>query len=156
MKKILGLAVLAAMPMACGTVPTAPEVMLDAAAPSADASFAASGRGRAVPPGCTTEPDWASIAGITLNAVRNDKTSVTVRAELLVIGDMGPTPCFTPTFSVNSFGRTGGGILTTGWDRQEATLSGPGGIYTVTAFAKTDQRAGLTASLQVELPTGRR
>jgi hypothetical protein len=155
MKKILGLAVFATMPMACGTVPTAPEVML-APAPSVEAPLAASGRGRAVPPGCTTEPDWASVAGITLDVVRVDKTSVTVRAELLVIGDRGPTPCFNPTFSVNSVGRSGRGILTSGWDRQEATLSGPGGIYTVTVFAKTDQRKGLTASLQVELPTGRR
>jgi hypothetical protein len=155
MKKILGLAVLATIPVACGTVPTAPEVMLGAV-PSAEAPLAASGRGRAVPPGCTTDPDWASVAGITLNVTRVDKTSVTVRAELLVIGDMAPTPCFTPTFSVNSIGRSGDGILTSGRDRQEATLSGPAGTYSVTAFTKTDQRAGLRANLLIELPTGRR
>jgi hypothetical protein len=155
MKKIIGLAVLATMPVACGTVPTAPEVMLGAV-PSVEAPLAASGRGRAIPVGCAAEPDWASVAGITLDVVRVDKTSVTVRAELLLIGDMAPTPCFNPTFSVNSIGRSGGGTLTSGWDRQEATLSGPGGTYTVTAFTKTDQKAGLTASLPVELPTGRR
>jgi hypothetical protein len=155
MKKILGLAVLATMPVACGTVPTAPEVMLGAV-PSVEAPLAASGRGRAVPPGCTTEPDWASVRGIGLNVVRVDKTSVTVRAELLVIGDMAPTPCFNPTFSVNSIDRRGGGIVTSGWDRQEATLTGPAGTYSITAFTKTDQRAGLSANLSVELPTGRR
>ena len=154
MKKIFGLAVLATMPMACGTVPTAPEAMLGAV-PSVEAPLAASGRGRAVPPGCTTEPDWASVVGITLDVVRVDKTSVTVRAELLVIGDMGPTPCFNPIFSVNSIGRRR--------RHPHERLGSPGsdaqrtrGTYTVTAFAKTDQRKGLTASLQVELPTGRR
>jgi hypothetical protein len=155
MKKIFGLAVLATMPVACGTVPTAPEAMLGAV-PSVEAPLAASGRGRAIPVGCSTEPNWSSVVGITLDVVRVDKTSVTVRAELLVIADMSPTPCFNPTFSVNSVGRIGG-TLTSGWDRQEATLSGPGGKYTVTAFTKTDQKAGLSASLQVELPqTGRR
>ena len=156
MKKILGLAVLATMPMACGTVPTAPEVALGAA-PSVEGSLAASGRGRNVPSGCTTDPDWASVVGITLDVLRVDKGSVTVRAELLLIGDRAPTPCFNPVFSVNSIGRSGGGTLTSGWDRQEATLTGPGGKYTITAFTKTDQRKGLTASLEVELPqTGRR
>jgi hypothetical protein len=155
MKKILGLAVLATMPVACGTVPTAPEVMLGAV-PPVEASVAASGRVRAVPPGCATEPNWASVQGITLNVVRVDKTSVSVRAELLVLGDMAPTPCFTPTFSVNSIDRGDGGILTTGRDRQEVTLTGPAGAYSVTAFTKTDQRAGLTANLLVELPPGRR
>lgn len=155
MKKVLCLAVLATMPVACGTAPTAPELNLGAA-PSAEAAFTAEGRGRAIPVGCPAEPDWASVAGIKLDVVRVDKTSVTLRAELLVIADMGPTPCFNPTFSVTSVGRVGG-TLTSGRDRQEATLTGPAGIYTVTVFAKTDQRAGLTASLQVELPkTGRR
>ena len=154
MKRILGLAVLAAMPVACGTNPLAPELQVGAA-PSADSALAASGRARAIPAGCTTEPDWASVSGLTLDVVRVGKTSVTVRAELVVIADMNPTPCFNPSFSVNSIGRVGG-TLTNGWDRQETTLSGPAGMYTVTAFVKTNQRAGLTASVQVELPqTGR-
>jgi hypothetical protein len=150
MKKVLCLAVLATLPVACGTITTAPELSLGAA-PSSDSAFAAAGRGRAVPAGCTTEPNWASIVGMTLDVVRVEKTSVTVRAELLVIADMAPTPCFNPVFSVNSIGRMGG-TLTSGWDRQEATLSGPGGRYTVTAFTETNQRAGLSASLQVALP----
>jgi hypothetical protein len=155
MKKIFGLAVLATMPVACGTNPVAPELTLGAA-PSADSALAAAGRGRAVPVGCTTEPNWASVAGMTLDVVRVGKTTVTVRAELLLIGDRGPSPCFNPTFTVNSIGRSGGGVLSIGWDRQEATLSGPGGTYTITASSETAEREALTARLQVELPTGRR
>ncbi|MET0556019.1 MAG: hypothetical protein ABW221_23470 [Vicinamibacteria bacterium] len=155
MKKVLGLAVLAAMPVACGTVPTAPETSFDAV-PSAESAFTASGRGRAVPSACPTEQDWSSVVGITLDVVRVGKTSVTMRAELLLLSDMSPTPCFTPVFTVASVGRTGA-TLTSGRDRQEATLTGPAGKYTVTVFTETSQRTGLTARLQVELPpTGRR
>jgi hypothetical protein len=149
MKKLLGLTVLACMPVACGTVPTAPE-MAPASQTTGLSSFTASGRGRVtIEPSCPTDPDWASIRGVTLAIARVGKTSVTLRAELLVIGDSGPAPCFNPIFEVTPSRR--GISLAPELDPQEVTLSGPEGRYVVTAAA-ADQK-GFAASLVVALPS---
>jgi len=151
MKKLLGLSVLACMPVACGTVPTAPEI-----APSSGSTepstFGASGRGPVViEPGCPVEPDWASVRGVTLAVTSVGKTSVTVRAELLVIADMGPTPCFTPTFGVEPMRK--GIDLVAGKDPREVTLTGPGGRYVLTAQANGIGRQSFASSISVALPS---
>jgi hypothetical protein len=148
MKKLIGLAVLAAVPVACGTVPTAPD--MDAAVrPSSEAAFAASGRGRTIEPSCQVDPDWSAIQGVVLNVTRQSKDSVTVRAELMVVSDVGPTPCFNPVFTVKPSGR--GITLASGKDPREVTLTAPGGFYLITATSQ-DQRAGMSGSITVDLP----
>jgi hypothetical protein len=151
MKKLLGLSVLACMPVACGTVPTAPEITPTSAS-TEPSTFSASGRGRVViEPSCPVEPDWASVRGLSLVVTRADKTSVTARVELLVIGDMGPTPCFTPTFSVEPVRR--GVELVPGKDPQEITLTGPSGRYVLSARANGLGRQSLVGSVSVALPS---
>jgi hypothetical protein len=147
MKKVFALAILATVPVACGTVPTAPDVP-SLATPSADASFAASGRGGTIGPICSSRPaDFAEVHGVTLNVVQTGRGFVTVRAELLVLGSQAPSPCFSPVFSVQPSGR--GIVLGGSWDRQQVTLTAPAGAYLVTAAS--DVR-GLSGSLRVQVP----
>jgi hypothetical protein len=148
MKKLIGLVVLAAVPVACGTVPTAPE-MGAVVPPSSEGTLSASGRGRTIAPGCPAGADWSAVAAIVLNVTKTGTDSVTVRADLLVIADVGPTPCFTPVFSVTPSGR--GITLARGKDPQEVTLTAPGGSYQITA-ASSDQRNALTGTLRVAIP----
>lgn len=151
MKKLLGLSVLACMPVACGTAPTAPEIATTSAS-AEPSTFSASGRGRAViEPGCPVEPDWASVRGLSLVVTQVGKTSVTARAELLVIGDMGPTPCFTPIFGVEPLRK--GVDLVPGEDPQEITLTGPGGRYVLTAQTSGIGRQTFADSVTVALPS---
>lgn len=151
MKKLLGLSILACMPVACGTVPTAPEIVPTSGS-TEPSNFSASGRGRAViEPACPVDPDWGSVRGLILTITNVGKASVTVRAELLVIGDRGPTPCFTPTFGVEPMRR--GLDLVAGKDPQEVTLSGPGGRYVLTAQAGGIGTHLLARSISVTLPS---
>jgi hypothetical protein len=148
MKKLIGLAVLASVPVACGTIPSTPDVAA-VGTPSVEASFAASGRGgRTIEPGCVAS-DPSIIRGLTLNVARVGKTSVTVRAEPLVLGGQSPRPCINPTFTVTPAGR--GIVLAPELDSQEVTLSAPAGTYLVTATLASNDRAGLSARLLVQV-----
>ncbi len=156
MRKIFGLAVAAALPVACGIHPTAPDA--PAFVPqAAEATFTASGRGRPIQQSCNTEPDWSQVHGVVLNAIAVRKTGVMIRAELVVISGGDPAPCFSPTFSLRSrLASASSASLVSGLDPQEVTLVAPPGRYEVVASAKTHDHRDLWGSIVVDVASPRR
>jgi hypothetical protein len=146
MRRVFGVAVLAAVPIACGTVPTLPTASSPDEVATAE-TFAASGR---IAPICSEKADWSSVKGVVVRVARRDRGSVTVRTDLLIIGSNGPTPCYTPVFSVKPSGR--GILLQPGANPREATLRAPTGSYEITAIAEGPVKPAHTGSLMLELP----
>jgi hypothetical protein len=149
MKKLFGVMMLAALPVACGTDLTSPTAPSQGA-PAAEEAFAASGRIAAT---CSDRADWSSVRGVVVNVMRSGKDSATLRADLLILGDTRPLPCYTPVFSVKPSGR--GIQLQPERDRREVTLRGPEGLYSVAALVEGPQKPGYTASVMVALPAGK-
>jgi hypothetical protein len=144
MRKLIGVLALATVPIACGTVPTTPDLALPEATAEA-AGFAASAR---VEP-CSERADWSNVQGIVVQAVRSGKGSVTVRADLVLRSDVRLVPCYTPVFSVKPGGR---GIELAGEpDRREATLRAPGGTYWVEAFVDGTKERAFVGGVLVEI-----
>ena len=147
MRRLFGVVMLAAVPIACGTVPTVPTVSLPEEA-AAEQTFAASAR---VAPTCSAKVDWSSVKGVVLAEARRDRASVTVRADLVMPGgSASPLPCHTKVYSVKPSGR--GILLEPGIGSREATLRAPGGVYEISVVAEGAARPSYTASVVVEIP----
>ena len=126
MKKMLGVMILATLPVACGTTnPNAPE--LPAADVAGAESFEASGRGR-------TAPACAPVNRVVVTEVeRQAGTSyLTVQpfAETISSEDTVTRFCGSPSWSVTPQGR--GVRLTASLTRNNAVLEAPRGTYVVT------------------------
>ena len=146
MKKIIGIAFLAILPVACGSVvPTGPDMPASATAPKSAATAPAPvDRNQ---PTCETD---ARVVGLDLKVVRRDAQGVTVRVEpLMFVGNDGKPACVVPVWSVKPLARGVG--ITAGADRQEATLRAPRGSYVITAFVENGSKGGLSASLEVTI-----
>ena len=87
MKKLFGVVMLAALPIACGTDPTAPTASFAEARPPHRTSFAASARVRAHLLGEGGLVDGEGRGRSTWRG--RDRGSVTVRADLMVLGGDG-------------------------------------------------------------------
>lgn len=146
MRRLFGVVMLAAVPVACGTVPNLPTASSpeEAVAPG---TFAASGR---VVPLCSEKADWSTVKGAVVDVVRRDRTSVTVRADLVLMGGQGPTPCYTAVFSVKPSARSI--VLQPGRDPREARLTAPAGVYEITVVVEGSAKPAHTASVMVAFP----
>jgi hypothetical protein len=127
MKKLLGVMILATLPVACGTTtnPNAPELPVNGPA-AGDSSFAASGRGRTAP---TCQP-----ATSVLVTERGRDRNVSY-LDVLVLAEGGGADtaapiCGSPHWSVTPEGR--GVRLTASLTRNNAVLEAPRGTYVVT------------------------
>jgi hypothetical protein len=146
MKNIIGVAFLAILPVACGSVvPTAPDMPASGNTPQASAAVrASSDRNQPV---CPMDP---RVVGLDLKVIRRAEHEVTVRVEPLLMGGNDQAPaCVVPTWSVKPLGRGVG--IAAGADRQEATLRAVAGSYVITAFVENGSKAGLFASLDVSM-----
>jgi hypothetical protein len=146
MKKIIGMAFLAILPVACASVvPTAPDLAAPAAAPNASAAVGASSDRNQ--PTCTMDP---RVVGLDLKVIRRAEREVTVRVEPLLVGGNDQAPaCVVPIWTVKPIGRGVG--IAAGADRQEATLRAVAGSYVITAFVENGSKMGLFASLEVSM-----
>ncbi|MET0553947.1 MAG: hypothetical protein ABW221_12965 [Vicinamibacteria bacterium] len=149
MKKVLGVVMAAVLPMACGTIPTAPT-----GAPASDpveaAAFTSSARGIRT---CSEKADWSVVRGVVVSVARRGRGSVTVRAEPVYLGDIQPLPCHTTSFLVKPAGR--GITLTRELDPREATLRAPNGAYAIQATVEGAAKPAYSGSVQVQLPDGK-
>ena len=149
MKKLFGVAILAALPIACGTEPSAPTASFPEAAATPE-SFAASAKVAPMPT-CSVRVDWSSVKGVVIGVARRSPGSATVRADLVILGGQAaPLPCHTKTFSVKPSGR--GVTLEPGTDSREATLRAPDGVYEISVLAEGSGKPSYTASVMVEMP----
>jgi hypothetical protein len=127
MKKLLGVMILATVPVACGTTtnPNAPE--LPATGPAAgDSSFAASGRGRTVP---ACQP----VTSVIVTERDREPGISYLDVQALTDGggvDTAVPVCGSPRWSVTPEGR--GVRLTASLTRNNAVLEAPRGSYVVT------------------------
>jgi hypothetical protein len=147
MRRLFGVVMLAAVPIACGTaVPTLPTASLPEEASSAQ-DFAASAR---VAPLCSEKVDWSVVTGVVISEARRGRGSVTVRADLLIRGGVGvPLPCHTKTFSVTPSGR---GIVLQRENDREATLRAPAGAYEVSVLVEGSAKPAYTATMKLAIP----
>ena len=147
MRRLLGVVMLAAVPIACGTtVPTVPTASVPEEASVAQ-DFAASAR---VAP-CSERVDWSVVKGVVIAESGRGRGSVTVRADLVVLGGAtAPLPCHTKVFSVKPSGR--GIQLQTGSDSREVTLRAPDGVYDISVYVEGRTKPSYVASVTVELP----
>ena len=147
MRRLFGVVMLAAVPIACGTsVPTLPTASLPEEASVAQ-DFAASAR---FAPACSDRVDWSVVKGVAIGEARRGAGSVTVRADLVILGTpTAPLPCHTKVFSVKPSGR--GILLQPGFDSREATLRGPDGFYEVSVYVEGLTKPAYTASVMVEI-----
>lgn len=126
MKKLLGVMILATVPVACGTTnPNAPELPAAGTAPDAS-SFAASGRGRTTP---RCRPATRVVVTERERAAGTSFLDVQAYAEGGNADTADPI-CGTPTWDVKPQGR--GVRLTPSLTRNNAVLEAPRGTYTVT------------------------
>ena len=125
MKKMLGVMILATLPVACGTTnPIAPE--LPATDAAGEASFEASGRGR-------TAPACTPVNRVVVTEV--ERQAGTSYLSVQPFGDVRSWDtttrfCGTPNWSVTPQGR--GVRLTASLTRNNAVLEAPRGSYVVT------------------------
>jgi hypothetical protein len=146
MRRLFGVVMLAAVPMACGTVPSAPTASLPDGA-AAGGAFTASAR---IAPTCSEKADWASVRGAVVGVSARGRGSVTVRSDLVLFGGSGLPPCYTAVFSVKPSGR--GILLQPGSNPREAMLRAPDGIYEIAVRVEGSAKPAYTASVMVELP----
>jgi hypothetical protein len=126
MKKLLGVMILATLPVACGTTtnPNAPE--LPATTAPSEASFEASGRGRTAP---------ACVPVTRVVVTERDRQQGISYLDVQPFGDSlsgaAAAPlCGSPSWSVTPQGR--GVRLTASLTRNNAVLEAPRGTYVVT------------------------
>lgn len=127
MKKLLGVMILATVPVACGTTtnPNAPELPATGATTDAS-SFAASGRGRTAP---TCQP----VTRVVVTERERDRNISYLDVQAFAEGgdaDTAAPLCDSPTWSVTPEGR--GVRLTASLRRNSAVLEAPAGTYVVT------------------------
>lgn len=138
MKKLFGVMILSALPVACGsTIPSTP----DASVPAGDdATVSALRSGRRAPePSCVLTDAEPEISAIVLNVVSSGPGYATVRAKGLVAGSDPVGYCFQPTWSV-----VGGGKdtqLVIGRAADEVTLYASSGRYTLYASSGSAKAA---------------
>lgn len=144
MKRLVGVLILAGVPIACGVQTTsAPDsATLPTGAESGSVSALARGKGAACVAG-----DRSQIRSIELMVVRQGRGFVTVRA---VIGglpaDTYPSVCLAPWWEVSP--RTQTDTIS---DREQVTIFGPAGKYDVTGFSRVTKRRILSASTVVTI-----
>jgi hypothetical protein len=146
MRRLFGVVVFAAVPIACGTVPSAPTVSFPDEAATKQ-TFAASAR---VAPPCSDGVAWSSVKGVVLDVAARGRGWVTVRAELVIRDGSRLPSCYTTVFSVEPSVR--GLVLEPASKSHEATLSAPDGVYVISVTATGPARPVHTASLKVEIP----
>ena len=146
MKKLLGMMILATVPVACGTTtnPNAPE--LPASTAAGETSFEASGRGRTAP---------ACVAVTRVVVTEREREQGIVYLDMRPFGDSlsgtisAATPlCGTPTWSVTPQGRNV--WLTASLTRNNAVLEAPRGTYVVTV-SYPGPFADVTGSVTISL-----
>jgi hypothetical protein len=149
MRRLFGVVLLAAVPIACGTVPTAPTDASTDASVSAE-TFAASAR---IAPTCSEKADWSSVRGVAVSVVGRGRGTVTVRADLILLSEITPTPCYTTVFSVKPSGR--GIVLQSSADARMVTLRAPDGTYSISALVEGPAKPAYSGSVLVQLPDGK-
>jgi hypothetical protein len=122
MKKLLGVMILATLPVACGTTtnPNAPE--LPATADVTSAVPVTTSEARTAPPTCIP------VTQVLLDVTRRSG-GAQLSAYAVGLGTSG-APCGSPTWSVTPEGR--GVRLTASLGRNNAFLEAPSGTYVVT------------------------
>jgi hypothetical protein len=127
MKKLLGVMILATLPVACGTTnPNAPELPAATGATADDSSFAASGRGRTAP---TCQP----VTRVLVTERDREQGISYLDVQAFAEGggaDTAAPVCGSPRWSVTPEGR--GVRLTASLTRNNAVLEAPSGTYVVT------------------------
>jgi hypothetical protein len=130
MKKLLGVMILAGLPVACGTTnPNAPELPAAGAA-AGETSFEASGRTSTAPARCTP------VQSVVVSVTERRRGMAFLNAQALgAASPSGSMPvfCGIPTWSVTPEGR--GVRLSNGLSSggtQSAVLDAPAGTYVVT------------------------
>jgi hypothetical protein len=127
MKKMLGVMILATLPVACGTTnPIAPE--LPAADAAGEASFEASRNARTAP--ACTPVNRVVVTEVERQAGTSYLTVQPFADAILSSGDTVPRFCGNPSWSVTPQGR--GVRLTASLTRNNAVLEAPRGTYVVT------------------------
>jgi hypothetical protein len=141
MKKLLGVMILATLPVACGTTnPNAPEMPATADA-TGDASFATSGHGaRTAPPSCNP------VAHVVVTVEDQQPGSAYLSVQASGIGDTTGELCGSPTWSVTP-GRNV--QLTPSLTGNAAVLEAPRGTYVVTASYPALTRTSMSGSATV-------
>ena len=141
MKKLLGVMILATLPVACGTTnPNAPEMPATADA-TGDASVAASGRGtRTAPPSCNP------VTHVVVTVEDRQTNSAYFSVQASGIGDTTGELCGSPTWSVTPARQA---RLTPSLRGNAAVLEAPRGTYVVTASYPASPRGSVSGSATV-------
>jgi hypothetical protein len=145
MKRLFGVMILSAVPVACGTgTPSTPDTISSAGDTQETAAASSLASRRPAPPPSCIPGDRSEIKEITVRVVEQGKSFARVRAVSVQPGEDTVPVCLAPSWSVTPTAR-----LIPASDSEEAILYATGGPYRVTATSITDPTGARVSATRI-------